>query len=289
MANRSYLYSLTNRPTSYTDRPETISGVSEWNYDIPFMYRLLMSGDPQLCASLISDGLEDDEETGQKGKLYAISGRFEPGFARVKRLIDIVRYLAAQAPLPAPAPAAPPVVAAAPKATSLVDRLKGWFSPPAASPKAPPAAVSPASATPATGSTLLPKWLDETLAFLEAHRNEHLLLETIELDTMYESEEAPLRACVEKELARCQQAGAALDALPQDIAAAAQLLREAGATQQAAPLDAFFGLRFDDDCDSTRTRATEYPLGLQWSEILYFGLFNRAEFEEATRGDAAAA
>ncbi|MDP9915170.1 hypothetical protein J2W24_000805 [Variovorax boronicumulans] len=286
MANRSYLYSLTNRPAAYTDRPETISGISEWNYDIPFMYRLLMSGDPQLCASLISDGLDSDEGD-EKVRLYAISGRFEPGFVRVKRLIDIMRYLAAQAPVPAPAPAVTPVVAA-PKATSLVDRLKGWFSPSAA-PKAPPAAAAPAAATPATGSTQLPGWLDETLAFLEAHRNEHLLLETVELDTMTESEEAPLRACVEKELARCQQAGAALDALPQDIAAAAQVLREAGAKKQATPLDAFFGLRFDDDCDSTRSRATEYPLGLQWYDVLYFGLLNRAEFEAATRGDAAAA
>ena len=61
MANRSYLYSLSNRPTHYTDRPETICGLSEWPYAVPFMYRLLMSGDPQLCASLIADGLEDDE------------------------------------------------------------------------------------------------------------------------------------------------------------------------------------------------------------------------------------
>ena len=284
MANRSYLYSLSNRPTSYADRPETISGVSEWNYDVPFMYRLLMSGDPQLCASLISDGLDDDEAD-EKVRLYAISSRFEPGFARVKRFIEIVRFLATQAPVPSPA--APPVVAA-PKATSFIDQLKNWFSPSAAS-NAPPAAAAPAATTRTTGSTQLPKWLDDTLAFLETHRDTHLLLETIELDTMSESEEAPLRACVEQELARCQQAGAALDALPQDIAAAAQLLREAGATKQAAPLDAYFGLRFDDDCDSTRSRATEYPLGLQWSEVLYFGLFNRAEFEAATRGDAAAA
>ncbi|QOF79353.1 hypothetical protein [Variovorax sp. 38R] len=275
MANRSYLYSLSNRPTSYADRPETISGVSEWNYDVPFMYRLLMSGDPQLCASLISDGLDDDEAD-EKVKLYAISSRFEPGFVRVKRFIDIVRFLAAQAP--AVTPAATVSAAAAPQATSLVGRLKGWLSP----------AAAPATAKPTTGSAQLLTWLDDTLAFLEAHRDTHLLLETVELDTMSESEEAPLRACVEQELARCQQAGAALDALPQDIEAAAQLLREAGATQQAAPLDAFFGLRFDDDCDSTRSRATEYPLGLQWSEVLYFGLFNRAEFEAATRGDAAA-
>ena len=70
MANRSYLYSLSNRPTSYADRPETISGLSEWPYDVPFIYRLLMSGDPQLCASLVSDGLDDDEP-GSRTRLYA--------------------------------------------------------------------------------------------------------------------------------------------------------------------------------------------------------------------------
>lgn len=279
MANRSYLYSLSNRPTAYTDRPETISGVSEWNYDIPFMYRLLMSGDPQLCASLISDGLESDEGD-EKVKLYAISGQFEPGFARVKRFFAIVRFLAEQAPAVAPAtPSAPP--AAAPQTPSLIGQLKNWLLPPN-----PPVAAPAVVGKNAVGSAQLLTWLDDTLAFLEAHRDEHLLLETVELDTMSESEEAPLRACVEQELARCQQAGAALDALPQDIAAAAQQLCEAGATEQAPPLDAFFKLRFDDDCDSTRSRATEYPLGLQWSEVLYFGLFNRAEFEAATRSDA---
>jgi hypothetical protein len=45
MANRAYLYSLSNRPTSYTDRPETITGLSEWPYAIPFTYRVLLSGD----------------------------------------------------------------------------------------------------------------------------------------------------------------------------------------------------------------------------------------------------
>ncbi|WYX18057.1 hypothetical protein WJ973_17375 [Achromobacter xylosoxidans] len=90
MANRSYLYSLSNRPASYADRPETICGLSEWPYAVPFSYRLLMSGDPQLCASLIADGLEDDEPH-RRTRLYAISSRFEPGLARIKRFAEIVR------------------------------------------------------------------------------------------------------------------------------------------------------------------------------------------------------
>jgi hypothetical protein len=35
MSNRVYLYRLSNRPTAYADRPETISGPAEWSYDVP--------------------------------------------------------------------------------------------------------------------------------------------------------------------------------------------------------------------------------------------------------------
>ncbi|HEX7865874.1 MAG TPA: hypothetical protein VF555_13065 [Variovorax sp.] len=265
MANRSYLYSLSNKPGSYADRPENISGLSEWAYDVPFMYRLLMSGDPQLCASLVSDGFDGDEP-GRKTRLHAISSSFDPGFERVRRFIGIVRFLlAVQTSRTEPGPQ--PDVAAQPE--SLLGRLKRLVSPRTAAPSVPPAAAP----------TQLPIWLDETIAFLEAHRDRYLLLETIELDTMSEEEESALRSCVEQEIARCLHVGAAIDALPADIAEAARQLKKATVQKCAAPLDAFFGLRLDDDCDSTRTRATEHPLGLQWSEVLYFELWNRAEFE----------
>ena len=271
MANRSYLYSLSNRPTSYEDRPETISGLSEWAYDVPFIYRLLMSADPQLCASLVSDGLDDDEAE-QKTRLYGISSPFDAGYERVKRFAGIVRWIAAAPRVTvAPAPAPPP---------SLFGRLKQAFSAPATPSR--PAAPAPSTVQ------HLPAWLDETLAFLEAHRDAFLLLETIELDTMSEAEEGPLRACVEAEIARCRHVGAAFEALPADVGEAARALRQAAAERGAAPLDAFFGLRFDDDCDSTRARATEHPLGLtNWSEVLYFDLFNRAEFEAHRAGQNA--
>ena len=58
-----------------------------------------MSGDPQPCASLVSDGMED-EEPGSKTRLYAISSVFEPGYARMRRFADIVRAAVAQAPAP---------------------------------------------------------------------------------------------------------------------------------------------------------------------------------------------
>jgi hypothetical protein len=222
MANRAYLYSLSNRPTSYTDRPETISGLSEWAYAMPFSYRVLMSGDPQLCASLVSDGF-DGEPGNQKTKLHAISGDFEAGFARLKRFISVVRPLAAASP------------------TLVIG-------------------------------------LDETLAFFESHRDRYLLLETVELDTMTTEGEAELRACVEREIADCVRAGAAIDALPTDAAEAGAILANAVRDRTGPPLDAFHGLRLDDDFDNVRG-GNENPLGLEWSDVLYFELWNRAEFE----------
>ena len=46
----------------------------------------------------------------------------------------------------------------------------------------------------------------------------------------------------------------------------------------AEPLDAFHGLRLDNDFDSTRTGATASG-GPVWSDVLYFELFNRSQFE----------
>jgi len=266
MANRSYLYSLSNRPSSFADRPETISGLSEWAYDVPFMYRVLMSGDPQLCASLVADGLDDDEP-GHHTVLRAISSRFDLGFERMQRFVDIVRTSLAEH-----TPAPEPQVTVVAQPVSLLGRLRGLVFPQRE------AAPTVSKAAPAA-ATQLPGWLDETLAFLEAHRDRYLLLETVELDIMSYEEEATLRSCVEQEIARCLHVGAAIDALPNDIAEAGRQLKRAVAQKCEAPLDAFFGLRLDDDCDSTRTGATEHPLGLQWSDVLYFSLSNRAEYE----------
>ncbi|MBB4131341.1 MULTISPECIES: hypothetical protein [unclassified Xanthomonas] len=289
MANRSYLYSLSNRPTAYDDRPEMICGLSEWPYDVPFVYRLLMSADPQLCASLVSDGLGDDDEApgddddghsdgahaqaGRKTRLYAISSTFDPGMERFRRFVEIVKILVATAapamPTPAPAPAPAPV--------SFTGRLKRMFS---AAPSSAELAAQPPGPAPAAVEHL-PSWLDESLIFLEERSDDFLLLETVELDLMSEGEEQGLRDCVEAEIDRCRAVGAAFAALPADMHDAAQLVRRAAAQLHAPPLDAFYGLRFDDDCDSTRTGATKHPLGLMnWSEDLYFEVMDREDFEE---------
>jgi len=298
MANRSYLYSLGNRPTTYYDRPETISSLSEWAYDVPFVYRLLMSADPQLCASLVAEGLDDDEDDDenegeealeaddqeadedeeeddegededQPPRLHAISSPFAPGLERVRRFAEIVKAIATAAPAAQPAPA--PIVAPTP--ASLLGRLARMFSAPA------PAPVEAPVQAPATVEHL-PGWLDETIAFLEENRDAFLLLETVELDMMSAIGEAELRACVEEEIERCRAVGAAFDALPADTQEAARLLRRLAIEEGAPPLDVFHGLRFDDDCDSTRTGATERPLGLtNWSEVLYFELSDQEEFD----------
>ena len=145
-----------------------------------------------------------------------------------------------------------------------MDRVKQMFSPQAN------AAPAPVPAPPAPASDQLLAALDETLAFLDAHRDSHLLLETIELDIMSHAGEAELKACVDAEIVRCRHAGAALDALPANVDEAARALRTAVAGQAAEPLDAFHGLRLDNDFDSTRTGATERPMGLYWSDVLYF-------------------
>jgi hypothetical protein len=249
LATRSYLYSLSNRPASYADRPETISGLSEWSYDVPFMTRLLMSGDPQLCTSLLYDGFDEDESEFPTS-LHAISSRFDLGFERVKRFIDVVRSLTVQAP------EAEPQAAIAAQSTSFLANLKRLFS-------SRQQVTAPPEATGAAAQLQLQLWLDETITFLEAHRDHYLLLETIELDTMCESDAAALRDCVEEEIARCLEAGAAVDALSSDIAEAGRQLKMATTQRFEAAFDAFSGLRLDDDCDGLLSGAMKHPLGLR--------------------------
>ena len=223
MANRSYLYSLSNQPTAYADRPETISGLSEWAYCIPFSYRVLKSGNPTICSSLISDGFAAEEDgDGEKTRLYAISSDFDTGFARLKKFFAVLSVAITDAPY-------------------LAGEIK------------------------------------DALAFLEAHRDGYLLLETIELDVMTESEEGKLRACVEAEINECRRAGAAVDALPENVEEAVELVKKAALQPSDSVLDALFGLQLNESYDHARF---DYPMGVsEWSDILYFGLWNRAEFE----------
>ncbi|OZI29809.1 hypothetical protein CAL29_17010 [Bordetella genomosp. 10] len=274
MANRSYLYSLDNRPASYEDRPETIRGLSEWPYDVPFMYRLLMSADPRICSTLISDGLD-----GSKTPLHAISAPFDEGLERVRRFVAVVKTLIAE-----PEAGRTAETREESGKPTLAARMRQWLGLSSASAAQPAPAAAPSSPETAPAAIEhLPAWLDETVAFLEAHRDRYLLLETIELDIMSESDPDALRAMVEAEIERCRRVGEGYAALPDDVAEAARVLRRAAAAPSPAPLDVFHGLRFDDACDHARSGHTEYPLGLEWTDVLYFQLSNREEFEAAKR------
>jgi hypothetical protein len=225
MANRSYLYSLSNCPTSYSDRPETISGLSEWGYDVPIAFRVLASGGTRLCASLISDGMAGEPE-GKKTRLFALCGEFAAGHARWRKLDSILR------------------AAAGVHSKALVSAL------------------------------------DETKQFLETHTDHNVLLETIELDVMSASSESELRACVEREMENCLRAGAAVDELSEDVVEGAAQVQAAARNVVPGPLSVFHGLCFDDAFDDVRSGRAKVPLGISWwSDVLYFSLWNRQQFE----------
>ena len=223
MANRSYLYSLSNRPTSYVDRPETVSGLSEWGYLVPLSYRILMSGDPQLCSSLISNGFEDEPE-GEKTKLYAICSDFETGFSRLKTFFNVLN-----------------------------------------------------AAIPSDSAPYLSEEIANAIAFLETHRDKYLLLETIELDMMMAADESELQQRVKDELSMCYMAGIAVKNLSDNVDEAVKQLRQAN--------EAFAGIAVlpcsELQLDANYDRSDEgFPAGVgYWSEHLYFGLWNRAEYE----------
>ena len=88
MANRAYLYSTNHIPgtaVSKTD-PRRFVGISEWPYDIPLAYGLLLSGNPRTCRSVIWDAPED----------ISIIADYEPGVERLKAFMREFDVPAAQ-------------------------------------------------------------------------------------------------------------------------------------------------------------------------------------------------
>ena len=72
MANRSYLYTTNHLPESPEwEEVRDLHSISEWNYDIPLAFKLLLAGNPMAVKSSIW-------ETPEK---IAIAGDFETGLA----------------------------------------------------------------------------------------------------------------------------------------------------------------------------------------------------------------
>lgn len=254
MANRYYLYSVSKRPLSFQDRPDQINSVSEWAYLVPFTFRVLMSGKPELVASLLYENLEEyddaelseefesdleldsdldfeptDEneyEVGLNNKLYAISSVCEIGIQRLEKINRILKFLEL------------------PIAGELSDRLTAM------------------------------------LEFISEKKLNFFQLETIEVDIMSESDYQPLRECVEQEMKKCIEVGLAIDCLAnEDQTAAAQFL-DAINSKSDSRFNAFFGLRLDQNYDNQIEFLTEMPFGLEYAEHLYFNILNKSDAEK---------
>lgn len=79
MANRSYLYSTNTIPGPDVSPDEReLTGISEQNYDIPLVYKILLSGNPRKCKSSIWDTPED----------IAIVGNYDAGVERLSEFLD---------------------------------------------------------------------------------------------------------------------------------------------------------------------------------------------------------
>ena len=86
MANRSYLYSSDVDPGyNKTDKKELI-GISEWDYDIPFVYKLLLTGETRMCKSSIWDVSND----------IALVGDYLQGVERLKGFFRRIDFPSAQ-------------------------------------------------------------------------------------------------------------------------------------------------------------------------------------------------
>lgn len=82
MANRCYLYSTNTIPETQPDSDEVkITGISEWPYEIPFVYKLLISANTKICNSIIWD-------TPHK---IALIGDYNLGFAKLKNFFDQIQ------------------------------------------------------------------------------------------------------------------------------------------------------------------------------------------------------
>ena len=87
MANRSYLYSTNVIPgpgTKTNDRK--LTGISEWSYDIPIVFKLLLSANPKTCPSSIWDNPEK----------IALIGAYASGVKNLERFVSQIELPAAQ-------------------------------------------------------------------------------------------------------------------------------------------------------------------------------------------------
>jgi len=76
MANRSYLFSTPAIPSPSGDLPKPIRGISEYNWDIPWVHQVLVSVNTQRCASAIWNAQ------------IGIVGDYDAGVERLDRMVQ---------------------------------------------------------------------------------------------------------------------------------------------------------------------------------------------------------
>lgn len=87
MANRSYLYSTNIVPGPDAEaQGRKLIGISEYNYDIPIVFKLLLSGNPRTCPSSIWDCNDD----------IALLGDYDAGLANLEAFLAQIQTPAAQ-------------------------------------------------------------------------------------------------------------------------------------------------------------------------------------------------
>jgi hypothetical protein len=59
MSNRCYLYSTNFVPGLEVTEYRRAIGIASWSYDIPIVYKLLLSSNPRICRSLIFEGADE--------------------------------------------------------------------------------------------------------------------------------------------------------------------------------------------------------------------------------------
>ncbi|MBH0095676.1 hypothetical protein I6E61_04665 [Psychrobacter sp. NZS113] len=90
MANRSYLYSTNTIPElNQDDSSRVLTGISEYNYDIPIVFKVLLSGNPQACLSVIWDNPEK----------IALIGDYTSGVQNLEAFLASITLPAAQVPI----------------------------------------------------------------------------------------------------------------------------------------------------------------------------------------------
>ncbi|MFC0179511.1 DUF7822 domain-containing protein [Thorsellia kenyensis] len=90
MANRSYLYSTSQQSCLLGENNLVIKDLSEWNYDIPLSYFILVSGNSTLCPSLLTDTFK---ESIAGDHVFALSGDFNIGYARLVKFLSTLDVL----------------------------------------------------------------------------------------------------------------------------------------------------------------------------------------------------